>query len=500
MAPTRRCGILMHPSSMPGRYGTGEFGPQAIEWLEFLSAAEQTVWQMLPLNPVGADGCPYQSYSTFAGSPLYISVDRLVDDGLLSATDLAGVPELPPDTVDYAAADAIKRRLLAKAYANFTPTPDCARFLAEQSWWLDDYALYMTLRSRYGGDWTRWPAPLAARDPDALAHLAEDARQDIDYFRFEQFTFATHYAATRAEAQALGIEIIGDVAMFVAVDSAELWSGRHHFQLDAGGRPTTVAGFPPDEFSTEGQVWGNALYRWDALAADDYGWWVARLRRMAEQFDMLRLDHFRGFVRYWAVPVHGKATEGEWQDGPGPDLFRAVRKALGEIALLAEDLGPASAEVQALRADAGIPGMRLLQFAFAGDENQHLPHHYGIDCVAYTGTHDNDTTLGWWEQASAEERSRIERYLGGLTDGICGAMARAVYASVAALAVLPLQDVLQLGSHARLNTPGRRDGNWRWRYDPRALTPGLEFRLRRLAETYGRDRRAPTRRARGFTG
>ncbi|MEW2383587.1 4-alpha-glucanotransferase [Micromonospora sp. NPDC047707] len=497
---TRRSGILLHPSSLPGRYGVGELGPAAEEWLEFLAAAEQSVWQLLPLNPVGAEGCPYQSPATLAGSPLYVSVDRLCDDGLLDAADLAAEPELPGERVDYPGALAVKRRLLARAHAAFTPTADYRAFCRDQAGWLDDYARFMVLRDRHGGPWTRWPGPLARRDPAALARLDESAADDLDRYRFEQYLFARHFGAVRARAAALGVELIGDIAMFPGVDSVETWSRPDLFDLDADGRPVAVAGFPPDEFSHEGQVWGNALYRWDRMAADDFAWWVARVRRMTEWYDMVRLDHFRGFLRYWAVPVPGRAGDGSWRDGPGLALFQRLRKDLGEVTLLAEDLGPASAEVQHLRVDAGIPGMRLVQFAFGGDENQHLPHHHPVDCVAYPGTHDNDTTLGWWAERSADERSRVERYLGGIADGICWSMARAVFGSVAYLAVLPVQDLLELGSEARLNVPGRADGNWTWRLPPRALSPGLEFRLRRLTETYGRDRRAASRRPSGFTG
>lgn len=499
MSPARRSGVLLHPSCLPGRYGVGEFGPEAVEFIEFLAAAEQTVWQLLPLNPVDADGCPYQSYATLAGNPLFISVDRLLDMGLLSRTDLADVPELPAGVADYPAATAIKERLLARAFANFSPTPDSERFVREQSWWLDDYAHYMALRRRFGWEWTRWPEPLARREPDALARSAEESAGRIAYHRFEQYVFGAHYAAVRRQAHARGVEILGDVAMYVGLHSADVWANPQLFQLDADGTPTAVAGFPPDEFSQDGQVWGNALYRWDTMAAEDYRWWIDRIRRMQDLFDIVRLDHFRGFLDYWAVPVPGNATQGHWEKGPGVDLFRAVRKELADVRLVAEDLGPASAAVQQLRVDAGAAGMRLLQFGFSGDENQHLPHHYPVDCVAYTGTHDNDTTAGWWETATAEERERVESYLGGLPDGICWSAARAVFGSVARLAVLPLQDVLQLGSSARMNTPGRADGNWQWRYEPRALTPGVEFRLRRLTETYGRDRLAERRRARGFT-
>ncbi|MDI1460735.1 4-alpha-glucanotransferase [Catellatospora sp. KI3] len=490
MSVVRRSGVLLHPTSLPGRFGVGEFGPAADEWLDFLAAAEQSVWQMLPLNPVNRVGCPYQSYAALAGSPLLISVDRLRDAGLLSRADLAGVPDLSAGPVDFAAATAVKDQLLARAFANFTPTADSDRFAREHGWWLDDYAHYMALRRRHGRTWTDWPVPLALRFPDALARSADDLARELDFFRFEQYLFATHFAQVRARAGKLGIEIVGDLPMYVSPKSADVWARPDLFQVDAAGRPTALAGFPPDAYSRESQVWGNALYRWDALAAEDYRWWVDRFRRMQDLCDTVRLDHFHGFHRYWAVPASRDAARGRWEDGPGADLFTAVRKELPDLDLIAEDVGPQSAGMQRIRAEAGIPGMRLLQFAFSGEENQYLPHRYPVDCVAYTGTHDNDTMAGWWHSATVDQRERAERYLGGVADGICWPAARAVFASVAYLAVLPVQDVLQLGSEARMNTPGRTEGNWQWRLEPRSLTPGVEFRLRRLTELYGRDRAA----------
>ncbi|MBV1850540.1 4-alpha-glucanotransferase [Catellatospora tritici] len=499
MSLIRRSGLLLHPTSLPGRYGIGEFGPAAVDWLEFLAGAEQSVWQMLPLNPVNRVGCPYQSYAALAGNPLLISVDRLLDAGLLSRADLADIPDLSDGPVDYAAAAAVKDRLLTRAFANFTPTAESDRFATEQSWWLDDYAHFMALRRRHGKAWTEWPAALAVRVPDALARSTHELARELDFFRFEQYLFATHYAQVRDRARELGIEILGDLAMYVSPKSVDVWARPDLFQVDAAGRPTALAGFPPDAYSRESQVWGNALYRWDALAAEDYRWWVDRFRRMQDLCDSVRLDHFHGFHRYWAVPVSRDAARGRWEDGPGTDLFTAVRKELPDLDMIAEDVGPMSAEVQRMRIDAGIPGMRLLQFAFSGDENQYLPHRYPVDCVAYTGTHDNDTTAGWWDTATVDHRERAERYLGGVPDGICWSAARAVFASVAYLAVLPVQDVLQLGSDARMNTPGRTEGNWQWRLDPRSLTPGVEFRLRRLTELYGRDRTAAQRYAPEFT-
>ncbi|MFD7923257.1 4-alpha-glucanotransferase [Streptomyces sp. NPDC059740] len=499
MMDERRAGVLLHPSSLPGPYGTGEFGPAAVEWLEFLAGAEQTVWQMLPLHPVGESGCPYQTFSVLAGNPLFVSVDWLREAGLVDRGDLAGLPRCPPDRVSYPTAARIKEQLLTRAHANFTHTADSLAFCEEQAWWLEDYARHTVLRRRHGPDRGGWPPSLARREADAVARFDAEAASELSQVRFEQYVYARHFAAVRRRAAELGVRLLGDLSMFPAVDSAEVWTRPELFQLDPDGSPTAVAGFPPDEFSGEGQVWGNALYRWKALAEERYAWWADRVGLAARQFDAVRLDHFRGFHRYWAVPVPGRAADGHWEEGPGTGLFDALRERIGDFPLVAEDLGPASPEVQRLRAAAGIPGMRLLQFAFSGDENQHLPHHHTPDCVAYTGTHDNDTTAGWWAGASAGERERAERYLGHVGDDICGAAMRAVHGSPARLAVLPLQDVLRLDSSARLNLPGRAEDNWTWRYDRRSLTPGLEFRLRQLTETYGRDRRAARRRARGFS-
>lgn len=504
MTDRRRSGILLHPTSLPGRYGIGEFGTEAEEFLEFLAAAEQSVWQVLPLGPAGPDGCPYQSCSALAGNPLLISVDKLVEAGLLDRGDLASVETDPatadPGRVHHGAVAQLKSGLLATAYRNFSPTPDSAEFERREAWWLDDYALYTALRRHHGTAWNRWPAGLAHRDPGELATAAHRHRDAVSYHKFEQYLFDLHFRAIRDRAQALGIELMGDVAMFMALDSADVWARPDLYQLDGAGQPNAVAGFPPDVFSRSGQVWGNVLYRWTASAREEHSWWIARLRRAHDLFDILRLDHFRGFHRYWAVPVPGQATEGWWEDGPGAGFFAAVRAALGPVRLVAEDLGPISAEVQKLRTDAGIAGMRVLQFAFAGDENPHLPHRHRDDCVVYPGTHDNDTAIGWWEGSTAEVRDQVTRYLGRAGDDISGELIRLALASVAGTAIIPMQDVLRLGPDARMNTPGRAGGNWAWRYEERALRPTMEFALKKLTTTYGRAPGAARRRPAGTTG
>jgi 4-alpha-glucanotransferase len=395
----------------------------------------------------------------------------------------------------------IKSGLLAAAYRNFTPTAESEEFERSEAWWLDDYALYAALSEHHGTAWQQWPAELAHRDPAALADATEKHYDAVAYRRFEQYLFDTHFRAVRTRARALGIELMGDVGMFMGLDSADVWSRPDLYQLDSAGRPTAVAGFPPDEFSREGQVWGNALYRWSTSADEAHAWWIARLWRANDLFDIVRLDHFRGFHRYWAVPVPGLATEGWWEDGPGAGFFDAVRDALGPVQLVAEDLGPISADVQKLRVDAGITGMRVLQFGFGGDENPHLPHHHATDCAVYTGTHDNDTTLGWWEGSTAEVRGHLERYVGAaeIAD-IPWAMIRLAFASVGDTAIVPMQDVLRLGSDARMNTPGRTAHNWAWRFRENAVRPTMEFALKKLTATYGRDPGAVRRRPGGMTG
>lgn len=495
MSPRRRAGVLLHPSSLPGPYGIGELGPAASEFVDFLAASDQQVWQMLPLVPVDEEGCPYQSCSSFAGDPLLISVDGLLDAGMVDRAEIAVLPRLPGHTVDHPRAAEIKSALLGAAHRDAGRSMEFDRFREREGHWLDDYALYRALSQEHGPCWARWPVELAEHRPAALHRFAAEHTRRVDYFRFEQFVFAGQLDALRARAHSAGVQIMGDIAMFVGVDSADVWAHRELFQVDDRGVARAVAGFPPDVFSRHGQVWGNALYSWDALADTGFGWWIDRLRRAHDMFDIVRLDHFRGFWRYWSVPARAAATDGHWEDGPGLDLFTAISAGLGACELVAEDLGPVTPDVQRLRRDAGIAGMRVLQFAFGGDENPHLPHHIEPDAVVYTGTHDNDTTLGWWESSTMDTRDRVSRYLGHRAEDvdICGEFARLAFATRAGLAVLPMQDVLRLGSEARMNTPGRREGNWRWRLAPSAIRPTTEFALKTLTTTYGRDPNAEQR-------
>jgi 4-alpha-glucanotransferase len=496
MSP-RLSGILLHPTSLPGRYGIGDLGPEADRWIEFLASAGQRLWQILPLGPTGYGNSPYQCFSAFAGNPWLVSPDRLLAEGLVSADVLERAPRFPAARVDYAGVIAWKRALLAGAVERFRTgaggralREEFDAFRVEHEDWLDDYALFMALKESHDQvAWTAWPAPLARRDAAALADARRRLEGAIEDHRFQQFLFFRQWTALRALAHRRGVAVLGDIPIFVAHDSADVWARRELFRLDAAGRPTAVAGVPPDYFSRTGQLWGNPLYRWEVLKRDGYAWWIERFRRTLALVDRVRLDHFRGFHAYWAVPAgHTTAERGRWVRGPGSRFFNAVRAAIGDLPIVAEDLGEITPEVYALRDRLGLPGMKILQFAFGADaDNPFLPHRFPAHCVAYTGTHDNDTTRGWYEQSSTPaERERARAYLG--TDGrdIAWDLIRLAQASVADTAIAPLQDVLDLGTAARMNYPGREEGNWEWRFEWAQLSDSHAARLRHLGEIFGR--------------
>lgn len=446
------------------------------------------MWQLLPLGPTGYGNSPYQPYSAFAGNPLLISTDHLVEDELLDAARLADAPPFPAVAVDYDAVAPFKEELLRQAYARFRPVAEFAAFRERQAHWLDDYALFMALKERHGGaSWNEWEPEFAGRAPDALARAREELAREVEYHQFVQHRFFRDYGRVQGEARTRGIRLIGDMPIFVAFDSADVWAHPELFFLDAANAPTVVAGVPPDYFSATGQLWGNPLYRWEAMARDGYAWWADRLRLALSFFDLVRIDHFRGFEAYWEVPAgETTAVKGRWIKGPGDRFFAAVRDRLGPLPVIAEDLGLITPEVEALRDRLALPGMKVLQFAFSDSANQYLPHNHTTNSVVYTGTHDNDTTRGWWMAAGSEERAFARRYLGRSGDEIAWDLIRLALGSVAALAVVPLQDLLDLSSAARMNTPGTEEGNWTWRYEAPALTTTLEARLRDLTSTYGR--------------
>jgi 4-alpha-glucanotransferase len=484
----RAAGILLHPTSLPGPYGIGELGAEALRFVRFLKEGGQRIWQVLPLGPTGPDGSPYSSYSAFAGNPLLISTERLAEDGRLESAP----EEHAPGRVDYPAVIAAKTRKLREAYGRFEPDEGFEAFRREHAHWLDDYALYATLKERFGGKpWNRWEKGLARREPRALARAKRELAGEVLYHQFVQHLFFRQWGEVKEAANAAGIEVVGDLPIFVSHDSVDVWANGDLFYLDDAGEPSVVAGVPPDYFSETGQLWGNPLYRWDRMREDGYAWWAERIKMALTQADAVRIDHFRGFEAYWEVPAGEEtATCGRWVEGPGAGLFDALRSALGTgglpLPLIAEDLGDITPEVHALRKAVGLPGMKVLQFGFSHPGNYFLPHNYdGPNYVAYTGTHDNDTTLGWWSSADPEERAFARRYL-GREYASAWDFIRLAYSSIAERVIVPMQDALELGSESRMNVPGTAEGNWAWRMDRSALAPELAGRLRKLAETYGR--------------
>ena len=495
MASTRASGLLLHPTSLPGRFGIGDLGVEASRWVDFLAGAGQKLWQVLPLGPTGYGDSPYQSFSAFAGNPYLVSPERLLEDGLLVPPDLAALPAFPVERVDYGLVIEWKLAILAQAHARFAAgaapglRADYEGFCRRHAGWLEDFALFMALKESHGGaSWTSWEKGLVAREPGALAAARERLAASVDSQRFRQFLFFRQWSAVRERARAAGVRIIGDLPIFVAHDSADVWAHPELFQLDARGARAVMAGVPPDYFTKTGQLWGNPLYRWETLARDGYAWWVERLRATFEVVDIARLDHFRGFEACWEVPGGAATAEkGRWVKGPGAAFFESVHAALGKLPIIAEDLGLVTPEVLALRDRFGLPGMKILQFAFEkGALHPFLPHNFPTNCVVYTGTHDNDTTRGWYASAPEKERHFARSYLGRDGSDFTWDLIRAGLASVADAFVAPLQDVLDLGSEARMNLPGRPDGNWGWRFRREQLTDAVRERLRDLTETYGR--------------
>lgn len=484
----RSAGILLHPTSLPGSYGIGDLGEEVIAFLDWAVRAGMRVWQVLPLNPPGYGYSPYGCLSSFAGNPLLISPARLQQDGLLDSEDLAAIPHFDAEHVEFQRVSALKFELLRKAWSRFDDDAALDAFAAEHRSWLDDYALFMSLKEHaHGAPWWSWDKRLAHRDERALARAREKQEASIRFWQFVQYFFFHQWAAVHEAASARGIRILGDVPIYVACDSADVWGNRELFDLDEHGHPTVVAGVPPDYFSDTGQRWGNPLYRWDAMRASGYRWWIERVRTNLRFADVLRLDHFRGFAAYWEIPAsEPTAVHGQWKPGPGLALFDAFREALGNLPFVAEDLGFITQDVHELRRTIGIPGMRILQFGFAQNDSPHLPHRYDANTVAYTGTHDNDTARGWYATASEEERDAAHTYLGCEIDSVASCLTRAAYTSVAEMAIVPMQDILDLGSDARMNRPGATHGNWTWRFLPGALTAEHAESLRRLAEISGR--------------
>ena len=494
MSFPRLTGILLHPISLPSRGGIGDFGPAAYEFLDFLAAARQGLWQVLPLGPPANGNSPYSSTSAFAGNPLLISLQRLADRGWIDHSDLRGLPETV-GRIDYDEVRAHKLPLLEKAAGKFIHSAPqesqshFQRFCADNAWWLEDFVLYDALRDRYRSNWKHWPAELARHEAKALEAARSELASEIATRKVIQFFFWEQWHALRQYCAQKSIRVVGDIAIFVDYDSADVWAQRELWRLRDDLEPEVVSGVPPDAFSATGQRWGNPLYNWDAMRARGYKWWVQRLRWATQTCDLIRLDHFRGFAQFWEIPASEEtAMNGHWVDGPRDELFNKLREELGGLPFFAEDLGYITPDVHALRENHNIPGMAVLQFGF-GDPGAHvyLPHRLTPDRVVYTGTHDNDTTLGWWNSKATEyEKRSALAYLGCCEDGINWAMIRAAQSSPASLAVVPLQDVLGLGSEARLNTPSTHAGNYHWRYQPGSLKPELAQKLAALAEVNDR--------------
>lgn len=494
----RTSGILLHPTSLPSPYGIGDLGQAAYDFVNFLEKSGQHLWQILPLTHTGYGDSPYQSFSAFAGQPLLISPEQLLELQLLTEDDLASCPQTDPEHVDYGTIIPWKTALLKSAYRRFSETEHQSLYIKYQQFcekhagWLEDYSLFMAVKDLHGGiSWLEW-ADEYRRPDEAFKYALKDRLADeTGFYRFIQFLFFQQWGQLKEYANAHGIRIIGDIPIFVSMDSADVWAHQHLFQLDSRGFPTAVAGVPPDYFSAAGQLWGNPLYEWEAHKWEGYSWWISRIANQLEVLDILRIDHFRGFEAYWAVP-YGEETaiNGQWIKAPGESLFTAVKNALGnDLPIIAEDLGIITPEVEALRDTFSFPGMRVLQFAFEDTgESTFLPHNFNTpNCVCYTGTHDNDTTRGWYETLRKDCRKKTKRYLKmGKNDSVSLHMIRACLGSIAAYAIFPLQDVLDIGKEGRMNTPGAAAGNWSWRFREDALTKKLAKRLKKLSQLYGR--------------
>ena len=503
----RSSGVLLHPTSLPGGHGIGDFGPDAYRFLDFLHAAGQKLWQVLPLNPTGYADSPFQCFSASAGNPLLISLEQMVEQGILSGNALKQVAAFPVEVVDYGAASRFKMPLLQKAATSFFGDASGENwrgfdeFVQANATWLEDFAFFMAVKQQHNQvAWTEWPADVAARKGDAMKREAKKLASLINSQKFFQYEFFRQWQKLRAYGRERNIRIIGDVPIYMAHDSADVWANPQFFLLDERGLPLKLAGVPPDYFSATGQCWGNPIYNWPLLKQTGFQWWVDRLRSALRLYDFVRIDHFRGFEGYWEVPANeNTAINGRWVKGPGAELFAVLRKELGDLPVIAENLGVITPEVEALRREFGLPGMAILQFAFGKDPQAPTfkPHNYIHNLVAYTGTHDNDTAVGWWKSSGTGDSTRTpadvikehayaRAYLGFKDDPIHWVLIRAIMASVANTAIAPMQDVLGLGSEARMNLPGVPSGYWRWRMKPGAANKDLAAKLKELATLFDR--------------
>jgi 4-alpha-glucanotransferase len=503
----RSTGTLLHPTSLPGPHGIGDFGSEAYRFLDFLQGSGQKLWQVLPLNPTGYGDSPFQCFSASAGNPLLISLEKLLEEEILHRDNIGTVPDFPVDSVDYGRLIQWKLPILRRAARNFLSSAGAEQraafelFCTQSARWLNDFALFMALKDAHQQvAWTRWPREVAQRRPEALKQWSERLAPQIEAIKFWQFVFFRQWQSLRTYAHARGVHIIGDIPIYVAHDSADVWANPQFFLLDAEGNPQKVSGVPSDYFSATGQLWGNPIYNWPLLKETGYRWWIERFRSAMMLYDIVRIDHFRGFEAYWEVPAgETTAVHGRWVKGPGAELFRVLQAEFGALPIIAENLGVITPEVEAIRHEFGFPGMAILQFAFGNDPQgpSFRPHNYPREVVAYTGTHDNDTTVGWWNSAGttdsvrtpedvAKEHAFARAYLDFHDEPVNWVLIRAVLASVANTTVVPMQDLLGLGNEARMNRPGTSSGNWRWRMRPGALDLQLSARLQQLNSIYGR--------------
>lgn len=503
----RASGILLHPTCLPNSFGIGDFGPAAFAFVDFLKDAGQKMWQVLPLNPTGYGDSPFQCFSAYAGNHLLISLEKLQERGILERSDLRDQPDFPRDIVDFGSVIPWKAGVLAKAASRFlTTAPGDERrtfddFCRTNATWLQDFALFMACKQEQEGvAWNKWPDEIAQRTPGALSAAHDRLKEDMLTVQYWQFEFFRQWKEVQGYAHKAGIRIIGDLPIYVALDSADVWTNREYFLLSDNGQPLKIAGVPPDYFSATGQCWGNPIYHWDRIEQTGYRWWIERFRGALELYDAVRIDHFRGFEAYWEIPGDATtAVNGRWVKGPGMNFFAALDREFGQLPIIAENLGVITPEVESIRERFRFPGMAILQFAFGKDPQgpSFRPHNYSRELAAYTGTHDNDTTVGWWNSSGAsdstrtpedvvKERAFASSYLDLKTEQIHWVMMRTILASIADLAIIPLQDVLGLGTEARMNLPGTAKGNWCWRFRQGDLKPELAKRLREMVQLYDR--------------
>lgn len=486
----RKSGILLHPTSLYGKEGIGTLGDSLYEFINFLSKSKQKLWQIFPLGPTGYGDSPYQCFSAFAGNPYLIDLETLAKEGYLSFEDINIDFGDDVEKINYGLIYERKLPILKKAYINFKEDDDFTKFEKDNSYWLEDFAQFSAFKEYFGGiSWLEWPKEYKNRDSKALETLNSKLENEIKYFKFLQYIFFKQWKNVKAYANSKGIEIIGDIPIFVSMDSADAWSNNEIFQFDKDRNPVKVAGVPPDYFSATGQLWGNPLFDWDKLKETAYKWWIDRVKANLSLYDIIRIDHFRGFESYWSIN-YGEETaiNGKWEKGPGMDLFNAIRESLGDLNIIAEDLGTLTDDVVKLKNDTGFPGMRILQFAFSQDpENEYLPHNYDNNTVVYTGTHDNDTTNSWFSNLNDIEKQEVREYINVYDDnGIVYGLIRVALSSVADIAIIPMQDYLNLGGFARINTPGLAAGNWQWRLKNDGLSDELAKTISHLTEIYGR--------------